>query len=211
MSLIAKIDGTYYSVLPGVPFTVPGGVAQQNMMFQVNDDPITNNQGSWTFDVCAQNNQIGTFSHTFDFSTGMHGWTIVNLGTSGEPAGVLVAGVGIHVTDFPRSGLNCRGAAIELTAPSRTIKRLGFKVNYTKGNTNSGTVIAESMDDGTDGPVYDFNNAIEGSAVVVLKNVDDAGVTHYFCQIRTDNTPGALAGDGDILTVTVEGVGVDPF
>lgn len=73
-SLIIKFGSTWYALGVG-SFTVPGGVSAEQPVIQVNDDSITGLGGDFGFKICATNNGVGTWTKTFDFSTGPHGWT----------------------------------------------------------------------------------------------------------------------------------------
>lgn len=78
MRLIVQIGGVYYDAY-NTSFTVPGGVLDAPVTVQINDSNITDNSGSYQFDVCVTNNQSQTsWEHTFDFATGAHGWTAYN-------------------------------------------------------------------------------------------------------------------------------------
>jgi len=67
MSLIAEIQGTFYPVLTGGVFTVPGGVSNAEVTFQANDSVLSDNAGEIAFTVCVENNQSAGWEHTFDF------------------------------------------------------------------------------------------------------------------------------------------------
>jgi len=62
MSLLFKIDGTYYSAMSG-PVTVPGGVSNANVEVVVNDSVLSDNSGSYTFGVCVTNNAALDWTH----------------------------------------------------------------------------------------------------------------------------------------------------
>jgi len=82
MKLIAKINGVYYEMY-NATFTVPSGVSLNNVEFQLNDGTLSDNYGQIVFKACVQNNQAGTFTHTFDFTLNDGGF--VQWGT-GNPA-----------------------------------------------------------------------------------------------------------------------------
>lgn len=68
LKVIANIDGTFYDVYPG-PFTVPSVPLNSQVTLQVNDDPISNDSGTITFDLKVCNNQAGSWTSTLDFTT----------------------------------------------------------------------------------------------------------------------------------------------
>lgn len=72
MSIIVEINGTFYPML--TTLTVPAGVSNAQVFLQVNDDVLTDNSGSYQFNIQACNNQSGGFSHLFDFSLSDQGW-----------------------------------------------------------------------------------------------------------------------------------------
>jgi len=75
MEIVLNIGGTWYEPLDGI-VTVPGGVVNAESFIQVNDSNISDNAGSYTFDVEVCNNQAATWSHTLDFELGLHGFTL---------------------------------------------------------------------------------------------------------------------------------------
>lgn len=86
MRLLYKIGGSYYDAMAG-SFTVPSGVANEQVEIQVNDDDLADNTGSYQFQICVTNNQVvGSWSHTFDFALGTQGWSPIS-GLSGGWSG----------------------------------------------------------------------------------------------------------------------------
>jgi len=95
--LIAKIGATFYDVMAGSPFTVPAGVVNQNVTFQVNYQTLASSGGDLTFDVAVCNNAAAAWTKVFDFTTSNFGsvWTIPNRGNNpAAPGAVYVPGVG---------------------------------------------------------------------------------------------------------------------
>lgn len=62
MKLIFNVNGTYYDAMNG-PVTIPGGVVNAQVTVQVNDGTLTDNSGSYAFQVCATNNAVSNWSH----------------------------------------------------------------------------------------------------------------------------------------------------
>jgi len=73
-SLIANIAGTYYSMIGGT-FTVPGGIANEQVIFQINDASLSDDSGSLTWDAKVCNNAPTIWTHTFDFTLSDWGFT----------------------------------------------------------------------------------------------------------------------------------------
>lgn len=91
MMLIAKIGSTYYPMY-NTSLTVPGGVTDQQVTFQVNDSNLSDNYGDLTWNVCVTNNALGTFTHTFDFTVSNGGFTGASHNTNNAPT--WLAGLG---------------------------------------------------------------------------------------------------------------------
>lgn len=94
MAVVVKIAAVYYVITPDVLFTVPAGVSNAQVVFQVNDSVLTDNAGDYSFEVCVKNNQASNWSHTFAFPA-----TAANFGaqsyTPGSPPGsVYTLGTG---------------------------------------------------------------------------------------------------------------------
>jgi hypothetical protein len=75
MALIIQIAGSYYDVLnlssSGSPqtFTVPPGIVNEQGTLLVNTDSPAQTTGEATFCVDVTNNQMGTWTHVFDFTS----------------------------------------------------------------------------------------------------------------------------------------------
>jgi hypothetical protein len=106
MKLIFNIDGTYYDAMSG-PVTVPGGVANAQVTVQVNDSTLTDNSGSYNFNVCVTNNAQGSFVHNFDFLVSPGPWKIGGRPT-GNPTGNTnwIPGQGFVSVADPAYGTN---------------------------------------------------------------------------------------------------------
>lgn len=97
MAVVAEIDGTFYSCIDG-KITVPAGVTNANVTFQANDSDITNNYGSVSFKVTVCNKNQPSFTHHFDFRTGLQGWTVCTAGAT-PPLAAWISGTGVQVTN----------------------------------------------------------------------------------------------------------------
>lgn len=67
--LIALIGSTYYDVFNGI-FTVPAGHSNDQVTFQVNNNSLTGNSGSYEFDVNVCNNGSSLINITYSHGSG---------------------------------------------------------------------------------------------------------------------------------------------
>lgn len=79
LRVIGLIGGSYYDLSVG-PFTIPSAIVNQPMVIQLNDNYLSNDNGSLCFTVNVTNNQLGSFSHTSDFTISPGGWYAVDNG-----------------------------------------------------------------------------------------------------------------------------------
>lgn len=130
MSLIALIDGTYYSLEHGY-ITVPGGVTNAPVTIQVNDDNLVNNSGSYQVCVNVTNNAAASWSHTFDFALSTGGW--VKAVDRVNP--LWVAGTGWTAADDTDGGgaNNYRRVWIKRSFTATQITGYEVIYNYTYG------------------------------------------------------------------------------
>lgn len=82
MAMLLNIDGSYYNVAAG-PVTVPSGVSNAQVLVVPNDDVLTNNAGTITFDLKVCNNQAATYSIDQTLDTFPYDWTTDIAGVSG--------------------------------------------------------------------------------------------------------------------------------
>src|SRR5262249_21564671 len=94
--IIAQIGSTFYDVY-GSLFTVPGGITNQQVQFQVNLADISGNAGQFTFDVTVCNNQAAPWAHTLNVRLSPYGFNHTSDG------GLWLGGEGFHTTDEPTS------------------------------------------------------------------------------------------------------------
>jgi hypothetical protein len=201
MTLLININGTFYNGQAG-PITVPGGVSLKQPFVQVNDAAIADNAGEYTYVVRVCNNQLGTFTHTFDFTLNTYGW-IVDPSSSG---GAWVASAGFQMTthtgpffDFELSRL----------MPARDLSQV--EVFYAWAQTASSA----------DGTLEIFCTG-SPTSTCPQPAPSASGSYHYLCtaaqasitKINPSWNMGSSAGTTGTLTITkivVHGTGVDPF
>lgn len=105
-------DGTNYYGAYNTSFFIPPAVADTYLEFQLNDVDLTDNRGSVSFDVEICNKNANLITHTFDFTTGPHGWTFTD---DGGGTATYVPGSGFksnNPTGTPPDG------AMTLTSPA---------------------------------------------------------------------------------------------
>lgn len=132
MRLIARIGTTYYDVL-GSTFTVPSGHASDTVTFQVNDDNLSNDNGSLSFDVTVCNNATPGWTHTSDFKLSPDGWHVNNLANDG---GTWVPGVGWETSTAPING--CQGCTLQIQWSSNFNVKTATIYYYRDSNAGSG-------------------------------------------------------------------------
>lgn len=215
MRIIAKIGSSYYDVQAGT-FTVPGGVSLAQMTFQVNNNILSTNSGSYQFQVTYCNNAAGTFSHTFNFLTGTGLWTprAVVAGTQGH----WVLGSGWVHGDCAEVVNNWyRQVDIERVFAARTITSISVTFNCTAGAFNVGGNTCYAFYDVTHSTVpkvVPFSSMVSGSGQVLLWSGSIAGVADLRIDMACSgdySTSAPLTGVMTLTALTITGVGSDPF
>jgi len=217
MSTVISINGTFYSILPGSPFTVPAGISSVTPFIQVNDTSLADNQGSYNVCVTIQNNMPSTFTHTFDFVSSNGGF-IANpyLLISGS-VGNWVGGSGWLYGDAVLSAPtnDYRLVRIYKTFPSTTITSIQAIFNSTAGGTDRPTsnfcefIATDQHETGIIKSV-DFAHQPSGSNL----NLSWAGsqaMTTINLFIASSYFNASYAGDVALTKLIVQGVGTDPF
>lgn len=214
--LIAKIGATFYDVQAGAPFTVPGGITGQNVVFQLNYQTIASSSGNLTFDVIACNNTAVNWTHVYDFRTSPYS-SIFSINTGGDApistAGVYVAGVG-YQTALIKYAAGSRWYRIIDLQITKTFMLTSWTVEFTYvagaygGNTVDSTWTLQK-----NGPV-NLNVVTMPTAPVSPKVYTNAGLA--ITSLRTNSASGYGTGvDGGgqvtITKITVQGTGPDPF
>jgi hypothetical protein len=212
MSLIAEIGGSYYPILTGGVFTVPGGVSHSPVTFQANDGTLTDNAGEISFKACVTNNQAGTFQHAFNLATNPEGWHLGAPYPTGY--GNYLPGTGFVASTWDAgSSIFPRGIAIKIDFSSRSLT----KVRVT-GALAKGTSIAPSntcIGIGSAGVRASLLNIIYTAATDgdpeswEWTGLTTAAALELFMEVGVANSdPG---GSGKYSSVTIEGIGSDPF
>lgn len=209
MSLIANIGGTYYPVLTGGIFTVPGGVSNSPVILQANDGTLTDNAGEISFKACVKNNQAGTFHHVQNLA--------INPGlfhlSAPTDNGVYTPGIGFEDAVWGPDGFGHYHREVSITAAfsARTITKIAFKGDLTKGSTIAPSVVCIGIPDGGGALLLiDHATAVDGSGQTWQwtgsMSMSSIGI---FIETGVDNSdPG---GSALVFEVTIEGLGTDPF
>jgi hypothetical protein len=195
LRLIYNVGGAYYDAIAGT-FTVPSGVSNAQVSVQVNDSNLSNDSGSLTFDVCVTNNQVVTYTHTFDFTLNPGPFTPYVGG--GITYGVWTSGIGWQAEKLDG---NTQVSLIEQI--SATLKGISFTLNVTQslGGTNHADI-----QQGNFGASL-YSHAL--STGIQTPAWSDSPFADVFT-ISAFNQ-GEPSGQLTITSCTVIGQGVDPF
>lgn len=206
MSLIAKIGSTYYNMY-NASLTVPSGVSNANVEFQLNDGTISDNYGNITFDVCVTNNAAATWSHEFNFLTGSQGFSRKLVGVTGW-IGDYIAGTGWKVT-APSDAGNCYGVACGIAVPSTTTLT-SLYAEYTStaalGGICSTRMSLQTSTVDTGASHMQLFNSSAASGPFGPNFFSQSGASWIMCFGSAFNT-----GTCTLTKLIVTGLGVDPF
>lgn len=212
MSIIAKINTTYYDVL-GPAFTVPGGYTNAQLVFLVNDSTLSDNSGSYVFDVTVCNNQSQVWSRDYVFSVNGQGWVLESDNLS-QPWGVYSNPYFLGTCDQhyspDTSYYNSVNAKIEF----------GFTVHLTKVVVSSSTqaglesINNESLVQSFTGPgapnlLINDGNVADGSSDHTWTGTHDATSLHVLIESSSGANCGT-PGYARLVKVHIEGTGTPP-
>lgn len=220
MEIVLHVSGVWYRPLNGA-ITVPGGVSLADAYLQVNDSALSDNAGSYTFDVIVCNNQTPVWCHYFDFALDTYGFSVVVPGSqvSGD-SGHWVAGTGFVYGDSVQSGpFYFRRVVIQRAGITPfDITKMDILGDLTKGPfTNGGdlgiegAVVASAV--ATD-LVLHANPAIsDGNGQTWSGASNVSGVDTLFALICCSATGPAnsTSGNAVIKGLRVYGTGANPF
>lgn len=204
MRLIVKIGSSTYYPADGGSITVPAGISGANAVLQVNDASLGDNSGDYVVDVEVCNNVATRYSHTWNFATGPGAWSVA-AGLSGGWVG------GKFVGFLNSTALNNR---IHLCLPTGAqIDHFTVKVNieHTLGGgvdfdtyvtcpvtTQNGNPYHQTLANGSTAD----QNATISAALTIPSGTHD---------VQIEATGETTAAYSEILSVTLEGPGTDPF
>lgn len=215
MAVVAQIAGVWYGSQS--PITVPGGVSNAPVVFQVNDGILGDNSGGYSVDLEVCNNQAGEWTSVLNFALSTYGW--VNAGAN---TGVWVPGSGWQVECLQQSGVVAGGASYMLadvgTVFPATAELTSVKAHYvsvTIGTMYPSTLLNEIY---TNLPAH---NAIITAAATVgtsdltwngdgpFDNIHTTLIVGYHAE-PTGPTPACPGGTGYLTGATITGKGVKP-
>jgi len=196
MCLLYKIAGVYYDATLG-PFSVPGGIVNEQVEIQVNDSAISDNAGSYQIEVCATNNQAASWSHTFDFLVSDGGWVLNN----GTLVDTWAAGIGWQdATVFADRGIQLKRALASRTVTGIT---LYFNMSSPAGTATWDCEIAA--------PAFVLFNSGTPSAGANIKGGNgSAAATELVISVFSSVGSGNV-GSSTLTKIVVTGEGTDPF
>jgi len=196
MQFVALIDGTYYPADTGV-ITVPGGVSNAQVVIQVNDSDLTDNSGSYSLDIELCNNSGDKFSHTFDFVVSEAGWEPVL--DSGTPRATYNPGNGWD--ENPAYVPSRLSIYIPAFTP-RQFTSLSLENSVALGGNLLFQSVYYGSEAGQDitaaGPHMEWGGSV---GLVSTIRID----------LSNDSNPNGRSMDGYVQSVTVTGLGTDPF
>lgn len=197
--LIYNINGTYYPATIGTPFTVPGGISNQPVTIQANF-PLSGANGSYKANVCATNNATTSFTHVFNFVTSSGGWT-PDTNCPGDIEAIYVPGSG-----WEGSMPACQPTTMYLymsRVATHAVTLQSVEFGYTIG---AGTGLAVEAEFYTNIGLYGTVPTAPGTYNYLMSAVV-AGVN--ILSVRW--VSGAAASTITLVSMTVHGLGVDPF
>ncbi len=210
--LVAKIGATFYDVYNGT-FTVPGGIANQPIQFQVNYASIASSAGDVSFTVTLCNNSVATWSHTDDFTLSGWGYSTFTDSSITTATGIWLPGVGWSAQTRTQSGTGHR-TAIYIQSPHASFVAQSVDVRYafTAGQVVlSGDKVLE-IQSGAGGldaftPVPDTSDAIHTFTGPFTLNP----AVFYLDAARQNGADPSPLGSAVIISITYHGTGVNPF
>lgn len=212
-SLIIFIGGNFYTLFPG-PFTVPVGVSNEQPYLMLNTSAPGNVIGTVQFDVQVCNNQVGTWSKTWDFTLTPGLWQPESdsLFTN---AAVWTPGVGWVQTDQNFSGASwARIVGIQLDPIAFNLDSIVFTFNRTMGHLDATATSGQNL-------VYDvsvvdaeiWSSLISGDGQHYNGPAPTAIASRLAVLIGCANNDTVQPTDGScvITKCTITGHGPNPF
>lgn len=216
-ALIVVVGGMNYFIGAG-SWTVPGGITNAPLLFQVNDADTTGLSGSYQFQVCVTNNAMSSYSHTFPISTLPSPW-IVNCPVTSDLTQDFadwVSGTGFVGQCLPQGGGEYLVAvACQLTCPAMNFSDM--QVTYDADSTTGGGALEARIYYGGS-TSYDSVTAsiAHGTGLIFdVPNTNNRTPTYLVVYIpvweAADASCDGGAALGHITSITISGSGPDPF
>lgn len=208
MKLVAKVGSTFYDVF-GPTFTVPSGHDHDPVFFQVNDDDLTDNNGSMTFDVIVCNNEAAPWSHSINLRLAPGGFTASN-------GGQWIGGTGWQSTDVQQVPTDGQQMVCEWDFGG-TIHFLTASIFFnTVLGSHGGTTPFQNWQYKDPGGTYhslqQFNPATNGTNQQLASTAPfDAIALAWSGAVDGAANPIVTDGSWTVFTLQVSGTGTDPF
>lgn len=216
MTIVCEIAGIWYSCDSLI--TVPGGVSNQPVVFQVNDGVLSDNSGGYSFDVCVTNNQTGPWSHDIIFALSPQDFVTLGADACQDGGGEAkwVGGSGWKVNDCTNgSGSFYRSARIKLNIGASThITALSIKWDSVTNPAHTSAVDTSIYwyNSGGGASLWATDSTPDGTdQVLAVPSAQDVYALAFVLDVDTQASYGALLGSGTIKSFHVEGTGPDPF
>lgn len=210
--ILVHLNGAYYQFTGGF-LTVPSGITSKQPTLVLNYPLSTSPSGTVTtnVEVCYVA-PVGTFSHTFSFPIDLQGWTIVNHGYgpcgSWDSAGHIIQGLEVVGTTEVRS------VAMHRHFDARTITSVSVHCTFIPGDQSLGPGLACQQFFSNTGVNFIHNivgSSVNGTGVDVAGAASAPGATDVEFYFWSDYLNGAPSGTVTVNSVTINGVGTDPF
>lgn len=199
MGVIVRIDGAYYPAYGGL-FTVPGGVSNAQVYVQVNDDNLSDNAGSYSFDVEVCNAAPTTFEHEFNFLTSDGGWVANNPGPLNN-----VWALGVGWQDAFDSGSGFKGVQIRIDHTSAVLTSV--ELHYTMSAKDASAIADCAVLLPSTVVMYSFPGQ---NGNIVVSGGTNTTSTRLLNSAWSSTGAGNI-GSSVVTKIVVRGIGADPF
>jgi len=219
MSIIANIAGTFYQVPIDTDYTVPGGISNAQVTFQVNDDPISDNSGDLAFQVCVTNNAEVAWSHSFSFAV-----TAARFGPQAYNPGDVVGATYVLGDGWQAQHTNAGvvGETNRFTVDDiifdwvtpTTLKSVSAHIDVTLGGNAGGSTLGQYIEYRTGGTntVLTSISPVTGANQLIAWTGTQSATGLRLHGVADDAGPGNVgAGTEMWLNITVSGEGFDPW
>jgi len=192
MRMVYQLGSTWGDAY-NASFTVPLGSDATSLQIQANDVTLANNLGSIKFHINVCNQELSTWTSTFDFSVSSY-TGIINI-----PYGNFVSGSGIE--GVPNGSTQLHTFVIELNIPTRTLKSMS--INYSAGG---GSGPSQSVQFGTTSGLYGIPSVPGSGSNLTYTQSADVSTDYAYVAVGSGST------DAQVIAKswTVTGYGTKP-
>lgn len=209
MGTVAQIAGVWYGTQN--PITIPGGVLNAPVIFQVNDSSLGDNSGGYTFDVEVCNNASPAWEREVDFTLSPGPFSPRGTPTFTANSGHWVAGTGWVFDDVADTlGEYYRRVDINFACASCDIEHSELDMNMTAGGFNTAISFCQYAEGGIN------NNSasiVNGTPAQLVGNTPATGVTllQLIGIASAQSSAGALTGSVTLKRWLARGHGTPPY